>query len=224
MAEASEAGRNNAAAGVEAVGEGGRIDGAAFRRGASELKAATRAHLRAGAAFVRAARHARSSGAEWERAEGAHAMAGDAESRSMLRRQAGNTRAVADSAAGWAKRAGRDADTTKKAMRKWEEFAAAWAGGGTWGGDRAGWLEAQERIRADAERGRAEWSAKAEKARESVQEAAEHVRQYKEMAERASAMIEQSGGPQPGAQDAVGEWKAALAAARRAVAAWRTRE
>ena len=224
MAEASEAGRNNAAAGTETVGEGGRVDGAAFRRGASELEAATRAHLRARDAFTRSAEHAKSSEAEWELAAGAHAAAGDAESEAMLRRQVDNSRAVADSAAGWAARAGRDADTTKKAMRKWKDLAAAWGGGGTWGGDRAAWLDAQERIRAKSERGRAEWSAKAEKAKESVRAAAEHVRQYREMVERVSAMIEQSGGPPPGAQDAVGEWKAATAAARQAVAAWRTRE
>ena len=224
MAEASEAGRNNADAGAKAVGEGGRIDAAAFRRGATYLEAAVQAHLRAVAAFTRAAEQARSSEAEWVRANSAHAMAGDAESEAVMRMQVDSARAVADSAAGWARRAARDADTTKKALRKWEKFAAARAGSRIQGGDRTAWLVAQEKIRADAERARAEWSAKAEKAKESVREAEDHVRRYREMVDRAAAMIEQSGGPEPEAHDAADEWGRAQAAGRSAVSAWRTRE
>lgn len=224
MAEASEAGRNTAVAGAEAVGRGGRIDGAAFGRGASDLEAAVRAHLRAEAAFGRSAAQARSSTAEWEIAAGAHAMAGDAENAAMVRRHVDNSRAVADAAGKWAARACRAAGDNKKAMRKWREFEAAWPGGGVWGGDWAAWIDAQARIRAEAEQSRKKWLGRAEKAKESVRTAAEHVQRYADITEEASAAIDRSDAPLPAARDAMDAWKAAVEAARQAVSAWRTRE
>lgn len=224
MAEASEAGRNAAAAGAEAVDRGGRMDGAALGRGASGLDEAVQAHLRAEAAFGRSAAQARSSTAEWEIAAGAHAMAGDAENAAMVRRHADNSRAVAYAAGKWAARAGRAADTTKGAMRKWREFEAARSGGGAWGGDRAAWIDAQARIRDEAERSRKKWLGRAKTAKESVRTAAEHVQRYADIVEEASAAIDRSDAPLPAARDAMDAWKAAVEAARQAVAAWRARE
>ena len=224
MAEASEAGRNTAVAGAEAVGAGGRIDGAAFKRGASDLEAAVQAHQRAEAAFGRSAGQARSSTAEWDLAAGAHAMAGDAENAAMVRRHADNSREVADAAGKWAARAGRAVGTTRNAMRKWREFEAARAGGGVWGGDRASWIDAQARIRDEAERSMKKWLGRAKTAKESVRAAAEHVQRYEDIVKEASAAIDRLDAPLPAARDAMDAWNAAVEAARQAVVAWRTRE
>ena len=224
MSEASEAGRNAAAAGGEAVGRDGMVSGTVLGDAANSLKEAARALLRARTAFTDASELAKRSAAEWERAARAHERAGDARNEATVRAHVDKSREAGRAAAKWASKADRDADTAKKALRKWDACADMCANRSAWTDERAEWLDEQARIHADAEYGRAMWLDRAGQADETMRAAADDLRQYAELAGEIALAAGLPDDIPPGSENAARAWRDAMASARRAANAYRSRE
>lgn len=215
MAEAAAAGRTAAAAGKRAVEWDNRLNIAAFKSAGDALRAAMRAQERTRTAFVDAGRHAGASAAAWDAAAKAHALAGNAGGGRDVRMRAEQSRALAEAAPDWVLSADTDAQSTRRALRKWDAIASERSEGDLWDGDRAELLCWQESIHADAEHYAAKWSEEADRAAEAAEMTAGEM-QYAREAKKAAALVEGMGRLPPDALEAKEAWNEAVRDAQKA--------
>lgn len=210
-----------AAAGARVVDAHGMVDTAAMSRSAGAMRRASATFVRAAEAFRRSSGlNERAAAGEDAAAEsygraGDHGRAETAKDRAeKMRRLAAGESKTAGVAEEGAAALARDADSMDKSAAKWG------AGGQKWAGDKAALDEAHRVMRDDARHERMRSAAMLERAAESEQSSA-RVRELaaavaRSMAESSTAWIDRGG--DPGAQDALAEWRRAVAEANAAEA------
>lgn len=210
-----------AAAGARVVDAHGMVDTAAMSRSAEAMRRASATFVRAAGAFRRSSGLNERVAADEDAAAESYGRAGDHGRAETAKDRAEKTRRLA---AGESRTAGvaeegaaalaRDADSMDKSAAKWG------AGGQKWAGDKAALDEAHRVMRDDARHERMRSAAMLERAAESVQASA-RVRELaaavaRSMAESSTASLDHRG--DSGAQDALAEWRRAVAAANAAEA------
>lgn len=216
MAEAAAGGIESADAAGRVVGRDGRITISALKDITAALDRASSAQRRARASFREAARRARSAAAEMRRGAEAHAEAEDPQRSQTLRTRAVRARRIARDASKRALSAAKDARTTRKASKGWAACAVEWNDGEEWPGDKSAWPHTEAGIRAGAERERALWAGRVEKAAAARDAAVGGMERTLTAAENAAIEAKRVQPRSAGAKDAYAALGKGRAAAERA--------